>query len=95
MDPEVLTKAPLFAESTSQRCGAEQAIGSMRLMKGQILFREGETEDRLYVVAAGKIKLGRSGSAAGRTCWPCSAPGRCSASCRSSTPARARARRPR
>ena len=38
-------------------------MGTLRLSKGEILFREGETEDRLYVVVAGKIKLGRSGSA--------------------------------
>ncbi|SEP65884.1 Crp/Fnr family transcriptional regulator [Microlunatus flavus] len=64
MDPEVLTKAPLFAELDEASAEAlEKAMGSMRLAKGQILFREGETEDRLYVVVAGKIKLGRSGSA--------------------------------
>ena len=64
MDPEVLTKAPLFAELDEASAAAlEQAMGSLRLSKGQILFREGETEDRLYVVVAGKIKLGRSGSA--------------------------------
>ena len=28
-----------------------------------MLFREGDLEDRLYVVVSGKIKLGRSGSA--------------------------------
>jgi len=64
VDPEVLTKAPLFAELDEASAAAlEQAMGSLRLTKGQILFREGETEDRLYVVVAGKIKLGRSGSA--------------------------------
>ena len=64
MDPEVLTKAPLFAELDDGSATAlEQAMGTLRLSKGEILFREGETEDRLYVVVAGKIKLGRSGSA--------------------------------
>ena len=64
MDPEVLTKAPLFAELDEVSAAAlEQAMGTLRLTKGEILFREGETEDRLYVVVAGKIKLGRSGSA--------------------------------
>ncbi|GAA3575305.1 Crp/Fnr family transcriptional regulator [Microlunatus spumicola] len=64
MDPEVLTKAPLFAELDDGSAAAlEQAMGTLRLSKGEILFREGETEDRLYVVVAGKIKLGRSGSA--------------------------------
>ncbi len=64
MDPEVLTKAPLFAELDGASAEAlEQAMGTLRLTKGEILFREGESEDRLYVVVAGKIKLGRSGSA--------------------------------
>jgi len=64
VDPEVLTKAPLFAELDEVSAAAlEQAMGTLRLTKGEILFREGETEDRLYVVVAGKIKLGRSGSA--------------------------------
>jgi CRP/FNR family cyclic AMP-dependent transcriptional regulator len=64
VDPEVLTKAPLFAELDEGSAAAlEQAMGTLRLTKGEILFREGETEDRLYVVVAGKIKLGRSGSA--------------------------------
>ena len=64
MDPEVLTKAPLFAELDDSSAEAlEKAMGTLRLSKGEILFREGETEDRLYVVVAGKIKLGRSGSA--------------------------------
>ena len=64
MDPEVLTKAPLFAELDDASAEAlEQAMGTLRLTKGEILFREGESEDRLYVVVAGKIKLGRSGSA--------------------------------
>jgi CRP/FNR family cyclic AMP-dependent transcriptional regulator len=64
VDPEVLTKAPLFAELDDASAEAlEKAMGSLRLSKGEILFREGQTEDRLYVVVAGKIKLGRSGSA--------------------------------
>ena len=64
MDPEVLTKAPLFAELDDVSAEAlEHAMGTLRLSKGEVLFREGETEDRLYVVVAGKIKLGRSGSA--------------------------------
>jgi CRP-like cAMP-binding protein len=64
VDPEVLTKAPLFAELDDVSAEAlEKAMGTLRLSKGEILFREGETEDRLYVVVAGKIKLGRSGSA--------------------------------
>ncbi len=38
-------------------------MGTVRLSRGEVLFHEGDTEDRLYVVVSGKIKLGRSGSA--------------------------------
>ena len=64
MDPEVLTKAPLFAGLEADAASAlSAAMGTVRLVKGEVLFHEGDAEDRLYVVAAGKIKLGRSGSA--------------------------------
>ncbi len=64
MDPEVLTKAPLFAGLDDDGAAAlSSAMGTLELNKGQVLFREGDTEDRLYVVVSGKIKLGRSGSA--------------------------------
>jgi CRP/FNR family cyclic AMP-dependent transcriptional regulator len=64
VDPEVLTKAPLFAGMDDESAKAlSSAMGSLRLSKGEVLFHEGENEDRLYVVVAGKIKLGRSGSA--------------------------------
>ena len=64
MDPEVLKKAPLFARLEDEAATAlSSAMGSVRLNKGDVLFREGDAEDRLYVVVSGKIKLGRSGSA--------------------------------
>ena len=64
MDPDVLKKAPLFARLEDEAANAlSSAMGTIRLAKGEVLFREGDPEDRLYVVASGKIKLGRSGSA--------------------------------
>src|SRR4051794_28712792 len=38
-------------------------MGTIKLNRGEVLFHEGDREDRLYVVVSGKIKLGRSGSA--------------------------------
>ena len=38
-------------------------LASVAVVGGQVLFHEGDAEDRLYVVITGKIKLGRSGSA--------------------------------
>ena len=64
MDPDVLKKAPLFARLDDEAALALfSAMGTIRLNKGEVLFREGDAEDRLYIVVSGKIKLGRSGSA--------------------------------
>jgi CRP/FNR family transcriptional regulator, cyclic AMP receptor protein len=64
VDPDVLKKAPLFARLEDDAARAlSSAMGTLQLAKGEVLFREGDLEDRLYVVVSGKIKLGRSGSA--------------------------------
>lgn len=64
MDPEVLKQAPLFKGLEDEAVSALSAtMGTVKLAKGEILFHEGDEEDRLYVVVSGKIKLGRSGSA--------------------------------
>lgn len=64
MDPEVLKQAPLFKGLEDEAAAAlAAAMGTVKLARGQVLFHEGDLEDRLYVVVSGKIKLGRSGSA--------------------------------
>ncbi|HJY46625.1 MAG TPA: Crp/Fnr family transcriptional regulator [Propionibacteriaceae bacterium] len=64
MDPEVLKKAPLFAGLEDEAATAlSSAMGKLYLNKGDVLFHEGDSEDRLYIVVSGKIKLGRAGSA--------------------------------
>ena len=64
MDPEVLKKAPLFAGLEDEAATAlSSAMGKLYLNKGDVLFHEGDSEDRLYIVVSGKIKLGRTGSA--------------------------------
>jgi CRP/FNR family transcriptional regulator, cyclic AMP receptor protein len=64
VDPEVLKKVPLFARLEDDAASAlSSAMGTVRLKKGDVLFHEGDSEDRLYIVVSGKIKLGRSGSA--------------------------------
>jgi len=53
-------KAPLFAALDDE--DAEHLIASMTrslMERGDILFHEGDQGDRLYVIAEGKIKLGR------------------------------------
>jgi CRP-like cAMP-binding protein len=64
VDPEILKKAPLFAGLEDEAATAlSSAMGKLHLNKGDVLFHEGDLEDRLYIVVSGKIKLGRSGSA--------------------------------
>jgi CRP-like cAMP-binding protein len=66
VNTEVLRQAPLFRGLDDEAAQALQ--GSMsedRLRRGDVLFREGDEGDRLYIVTDGKIKLGRT-SADGR-----------------------------
>jgi CRP-like cAMP-binding protein len=56
----VITSAPIFVDMSEAETDA--IIESMRptdLTRGEVLFHEGESGDRLYVIANGKIKLGR------------------------------------
>ncbi|TNY35661.1 Crp/Fnr family transcriptional regulator [Thermomonospora catenispora] len=60
-DVDVLSKAPLFEALDEQGAKALRAnVAEVRLARGQTLFNEGETGDRLYVVLEGKIKLTRT-----------------------------------
>ena len=62
----MVRRAPLFAALDDE---AHQALlaqmSSSRLERGDILFREGDQGDTLYVIGEGKVKLGRT-SADGR-----------------------------
>ena len=63
---EVVLSAPLFATmNPSETLPLFESMRHVELTRGDILFREGEPGDRLYVIASGKIKLGRR-SADGR-----------------------------
>ena len=58
MDPEVLKKAPLFAGLEDDAATAlSSAMGKLHLNKGDVLFHEGDSEDRLYIVVSGKIGM--------------------------------------
>ena len=62
MDDDV-RRAPLFAALEDEAVAELQAsMLDVELARGGVLFSEGEPGDRLYVVTAGKIKLGRSSS---------------------------------
>ena len=58
---DVLMSAPLFAALDIEAAAALKAsMDERRLLKGDVLFNEGDPGDRLYVVTDGKIKLGHA-----------------------------------
>lgn len=60
MDDDVVLSAPLFADmDRDETRNLFESMQTVDLGRGDVLFREGEPGDRLYVIAQGKIKLGR------------------------------------
>ena len=81
VDHEVVRKAPLFAALDSENADALLAqMSPVRMERGDILFREGEGGDSLYVIGEGKIKLGRSSSDGRENLVAILDPARCSVS---------------
>ena len=66
MDNDVLRQAPLFSALDDEAATAlRSSMDDSRLRRGDVLFREGDEGDKLYIVTEGKVKLGRT-SADGR-----------------------------
>jgi CRP/FNR family cyclic AMP-dependent transcriptional regulator len=66
VDNDVLRQAPLFSSLDDEAADSLRAsMSETRIGRGDVLFHEGDSGDRLYVVTDGKIKLGRT-SADGR-----------------------------
>jgi len=63
VDDAVILSAPLFAGLDPQEAQPLlDALTPVHLARGETLFNEGERGDRLYVIADGKVKLGRRSS---------------------------------
>ena len=63
MDNDVLREAPLFRELDDEAAVALRAsLTETRLRRGEVLFREGDSGDKLFIVTEGKVKLGKSSS---------------------------------
>jgi CRP/FNR family cyclic AMP-dependent transcriptional regulator len=61
VDIDVVRQAPLFAALNDEAADALMAsMTPSHLERSEILFREGDGGDRLYVIREGKIKLGRT-----------------------------------
>jgi CRP/FNR family cyclic AMP-dependent transcriptional regulator len=60
VDEAVVLAAPLFAGlDPHETQPLLEAMSTVQLGRGEVLFTEGEPGDRLYVIGDGKIKLGR------------------------------------
>jgi CRP-like cAMP-binding protein len=60
---EVLSRVPLFAALDDEASAALQAsLTRSELVRGDVLFREGDQGDALFVVIEGKVKLARTAS---------------------------------
>jgi CRP/FNR family transcriptional regulator, cyclic AMP receptor protein len=63
VDNDVLREAPLFRELDDEAAVALRAsLTETRLRRGEVLFREGDSGDKLFIVTDGKVKLGKSSS---------------------------------
>ncbi len=61
MTDYVVRKAPLFSGLDDETAAdLEESMRRVDLKRGQVLFREGDQSDRMYVIAEGKIKIGRA-----------------------------------
>jgi CRP-like cAMP-binding protein len=58
-EEDAVRKAPLFtALDDASAASLRASMSGVKLSRGQILFREGDAGDRLFVVVGGKLKLG-------------------------------------
>ena len=61
MDNDVLRQAPLFSALDDEAATALRAsMAESKLRRGDVLFHEGDSGDKLYIVLDGKVKLGRT-----------------------------------
>ena len=63
MDNDVLRQAPLFSALDDEAAAAlRSSLSTVKLRRGEVLFHEGDSGDKLYIVLDGKVKLGRTSS---------------------------------
>ena len=60
-EEEIVRRAALFtALDDASAATLRESMSAVKVAKGQILFKEGDAGDRLFVVVEGKLKLGTS-----------------------------------
>jgi CRP/FNR family transcriptional regulator, cyclic AMP receptor protein len=63
VDNDALRQTPLFSGLDDEAAAALRAsMATTRFRRGDVVFREGDSGDRLFVIVDGKVKLGRSSS---------------------------------
>ena len=61
LEDEVVRRAPLFtALDDAQAASLRASMDSVKIGKGGILFKEGDSGEHVYVIVEGKLKLGTS-----------------------------------
>ncbi|WP_204163498.1 cyclic nucleotide-binding domain-containing protein [Nocardioides gilvus] len=61
VDNDVLRQAPLFSALDDEAATAlSNSMAESKIRRGDVLFHEGDSGDKLYIVLDGKVKLGRS-----------------------------------
>ena len=61
IEDEVVRKAPLFtALDDAAAASLRTSMDSVKINKGAILFKEGDSGEHVYVIVEGKLKLGTS-----------------------------------
>ena len=61
MDESIISKIPLFEGMSPEEQEELRAMMTQTtLRRGETLFNEGDSGDRLYVLLSGKIKLGHA-----------------------------------
>ena len=63
MENDVVRQATLFNALDDEAAQAlRESMAESRLRRGEVLFHEGDSGDKLYIVTDGKVKLGRTSS---------------------------------
>ena len=87
---EALARAGIFqGVEPSAVAALSKELQPVDFPRGHVVFNEGDPGDRLYIIVTGKVKLGRRSADGRENLLAILGPRTCSASCRSSTPARA------
>jgi len=75
-EEEAVRKAPLFtALDEASAATLRASMTGVKLFRGQVLFKEGDEGDRLFVVVDGKLKLGTTSNDGRETLLSILAPG--------------------